>query len=146
MKAGRNTKLTPDLQKEICKNISSGLSNVDACKISNINETTFYDWLSRGDTGEKPYAKFVEAVEIALLKFKRFHIGQIVIAGKSKWQANAWILERKYPKEFGRTIEHSGKVDLPSKRKRLEVVILDPKKQEDDKIEPEKQSHDPKMG
>ena len=43
--------------------------------------------------------------------FKAWNIQQIMAAGtKGNWQANAWLLERKYPDEFGRREKQEVKI------------------------------------
>jgi len=107
--SGRPTKLTPELQKEICTYIENGSSFIDACTLCNISEGIFYEWKKHGrEAIEKGisnrYSDFLESLKKAEAKFKVYHIQRITLAAKSSqhWTASAWILERKYNSEFGR--------------------------------------------
>lgn len=103
---GRKTKYTPETVNEICKAIREGSTQNDAACLAGITTTTFHEWINT-----KP--EFSEAVEKAHADFKRANVAAIRAAGvrpqkdgtlKGQWQANAWLLERKYPDEFGQRI------------------------------------------
>lgn len=117
--AGRNTILTSELQKRICENLMLGLSQQDAVTLAGVSESAFYEWLQRGrneaerlrrSARAKPRAReavfveFAEAVKKAVAQSKRVLLGRIVDAGKTTWQADAWLLERRYPREFGQRV------------------------------------------
>jgi len=116
---GRLSKLTPELQKEICGYISVGNTFERSCILANIAEKTFYIWKSKGrESKNGKYVQFLQAVKKAEEEFKRHHIANIAKASdKGIWQASAWLLERKYPEEFGRR----EKIDVHSER--LEEAI-----------------------
>ncbi len=126
-RTGPRTKCTPELIEEIATRIAyQGSSYMDACKLAGIHEATFYDWLRRGrverarlhklgvevkgDGADKalpeelPYLTFFEMVEKAVPARKALLVGRIAEAGKDprNWTANAWLLERMHPDEFGR--------------------------------------------
>ena len=105
--AGRPTKYTPEAVKIITDAIKEGLSFRDSCAMAGISEDTFADW-------RKDKADFSEAVEKAVAEFKKQNLIAIRAAGLKKlkdgslsgsWQANAWLLERRFPQEFGRTVQ-----------------------------------------
>ena len=108
--SGRKTLLTEELIKELCKAKESGLSNLACCDYVGINETTLYEYLNRGEADAKMgeetiYAKFSKEFKKSISKFKAYHINLIQQASKKgSWQGSAWLLERAYPKEFGRNI------------------------------------------
>lgn len=54
--------------------------------------------------GTELHDKLVESLKKAEAQFKAVHVNNIIQAGKEKrhWQASAWLLERKYPKEYGK--------------------------------------------
>ena len=91
----RKTKLTDELSKKICAFIASGATNEDACKLTGIGESSFYDWIKR-------FPEFSEAVKKASVDFKRAHI--LKIAMDESWQSSAWLLERRFPEEYGKRI------------------------------------------
>lgn len=63
--AGRRTKLTDPVQKQIVKLLKAGVTVTDACAHVGISTSTFYDWLGRGEAGEAPFAEFSSAVSRA---------------------------------------------------------------------------------
>ena len=140
---GRPSKLTPEVQKEICGHISRGLTYQDAARLSGVGRSTFMKWKADGETQESgPCRDLLDAVKDADSEFKKTHLNVIIKAattpsivtkkhvvkkgGKvvleeiteeirdSTWQASGWLLERKFPEEFGKRIEHAGKIDGPA--------------------------------
>lgn len=102
--AGRPSKLTEELQKEICTYIEQGNTYDRACRLAGISDSIFYDWKAKGEKDKSgKYSEFSEAVKKAGDVFKAWNIAIIMKAAQdSTWQAAAWLLERKYPEEFGR--------------------------------------------
>ena len=115
---GRPSKLTPELQKEICDYIGvDGLMDKDACLLAGISTASFCLWKKKGSEEGAPevYSEFLEAIKEAEAGFKQKRLKNIRVAGdEGDWKANAWLLERKYPEQFGRRIEHAGKIDGPA--------------------------------
>ena len=111
-KAGRKCKLTPELQSKICKYIEDGNYAIHACQAVGIDESTFYDWLKRGDIDvtdgkDTIFSQFVQSIKEAAAKAILKHVANIaLVAEAGEWTASAWFLERKYPDLFGkRTVE-----------------------------------------
>lgn len=100
-KTGRGTKLTPEVAGEICSGIAAGLSDGDACLRAGISGQSLLNWKKRGAEGEEPYAAFVADLHEAEIQFKLHHLKNISVRAKRNWQASAWLLERKFPQEFG---------------------------------------------
>ena len=133
----RPTKLTPKLQAEICGYIENGNTFTRAFCLAGIGEKTFYQWKAQGETDiengkDTIHSQFAQAIKKAEEKFKAWNIQQIMNAGKQSnhWQACAWLLERKYPDEFGRKerVEHSGTIvkakETPEERaKRIKELL-----------------------
>ena len=111
--AGRPSKLTEELQAEICKYIEQGNTYDRACRLTGISDSIFYLWKAEGEKSESgKYFEFLEAVKKAADLFKAWNIGVIMKAAQENtWQAAAWLLERKYPEEFGRRDRFSITVD-----------------------------------
>lgn len=105
-------KLNKELIKELCKYISNGLSQKDSCCLCDIDESTFYIWKKKAEGQTKGlYFEFIQSLKKATARHKAWHISNIRKASEKNWTASAWILERKYFKEFGRkqALEHMGK-------------------------------------
>ena len=109
MPAGRPTKYTPETVKKIVDAIRVGATFRLACDYAGITEETFSQW-------RKKYSEFSDAIKEAegqgvvgwLAKIEK-------AANEGVWQAAAWKLERRYPKEYGRQVvetEHSGAVTI----------------------------------
>ena len=101
--------------------LSIGVSNKSCAEAVGIPETTFYAWM------KKP--KFSQRVK------KAKALGQVkslkCIESDSSWQSKAWMLERIWPKEFGKKIlEVSGPDGGPieTANRNLEITKdMDPK-------------------
>lgn len=98
--------------KEFCGYIENGITQRDAALMCGISEACLYKWLGRGkqeielgiDAEDSIYVELVESLKRSEPKFKAYHIQQIHKASRDlkQWQASAWLLERKYPREFGK--------------------------------------------
>lgn len=99
-----------------------------ACDLAGIHRTTFYRWLRRGSRliveakrradrygrphedvweliepqDERGIAVFADRVRKALAQAQITHIALIRKAASKHWQAAAWMLERRYPEQWGR--------------------------------------------
>lgn len=121
----RPTKLTPETQEKIITAIEQGATYELAAQYGGVSYDTFNNWMNRAraettrlenprtkeDVDEAPYVQFFNAVKEAegraavkwLIKIEK-------AASDGNWQAAAWKLERRYPKEYGRTV-HEHKID-----------------------------------
>jgi hypothetical protein len=62
-------------------------------------------WRVKGRQGIEPYAGFVAAVEKAEAAGVEERLSRIRKAAKAgAWQADAWLLERRYAQAYGRTV------------------------------------------
>ena len=100
-------KLTPDVQKRICDAIAIGATYDLAAKYGGVTYETLNQW-------RKTKPQFSEAVKEAEGRAAVGWLAKIEqAANQGHWQAAAWKLERRYPQEYGRTVqnvEHSGTV------------------------------------
>lgn len=130
-KGGRPTKLTPELQEEICKAIRAGNYIETAAAFAGISKNTLYEWMKRGarekerlaknprakvKKSEAPFVEFSDAVEKALAAAEVRDVMLIGKAAETQWQAAAWRLERKFPERWGRKerLEVAAEVDISS--------------------------------
>ena len=112
--AGRKSKLNREVLDEILTYKENGLTDKDICDIVGIEQATFYGWLKEAETGidrnnpGRPAKNLELKIELsqglkkARAAFKAYHIQNINNAARKEWTASAWMLERFYPKEFGR--------------------------------------------
>lgn len=109
----RKTKLNQKTIDLICDGVRSGLPKKRAAERAGIHESTLYDWVNRAEEG-RLFAKFSKSLKKAESDLMAYHLDRIKAASDDgTWQASAWILERRFQKEFGRRqeIDHSGKID-----------------------------------
>lgn len=114
---GKPSKYTPERVKAILQAIEVGAPYRHAAAAAGIDEDTFTNW-------KKRHAEFSDAVKEAEAKAITGRLARIRLAEPDHWQAAAWWLERKYPQEFGKTVQENqitGKDGAPFVFK-LEVV------------------------
>jgi hypothetical protein len=120
---GRNTKLTPETQKRITDAIRVGATYELAAQYGGIAYNTFNEWMKAGAAAPSgKHREFYEAVKIAEGETAVRWLAVIDKAAVEQWQAAAWKLERRYPRDYGRQVhEVTGKDggDLP-------VIVLAP--------------------
>lgn len=86
-------KQTPETIKIILEAIADGLTQRDASRLAGISEDTLCLWKrNNSDLSEQMRQKEVE--------YKRKLLKTIEKAADKSWNAAAWLLERKYKKEF----------------------------------------------
>lgn len=106
---GRKTVRTPENQAKLVQAIKMGSTHKLACQYAGMDESTFYRWM-QDDSEFRNSIKEAEgagAVELLMLIKRQAHEGS--------WQAGAWILERRYPEQYGRRavdVKHSGNVGI----------------------------------
>lgn len=102
-KGGMRAKLTPELIDAMCGLKADGLSNKDICKAVGISEGTLYRWLSNPST--KLHRELGERLKKEDARYKQTMLNTIrdaALAKNGQWTAAAWLLERKFPDEYGR--------------------------------------------
>lgn len=137
-------KLNDERKKTICDSIILGMPYTQACAIADVTYTTFRVWINRGEDemervmntprttirkSEKKYVDLVNEVEHAKSKCMQNHLAMITKASKDgTWQASAWMLERRYPGDFGRKDrletkqEIHGSVDVSNKQQLIDRI------------------------
>lgn len=97
-------KQTPEIFNGLLKSISKRIPYAIAAYANGIHEDTLYEWIKRGkkDIGENldtPLAKFVLSLHKIEQKRISGHLSKIR-NNVERWQADAWILERKWWKYY----------------------------------------------
>lgn len=96
---GRKGKYTPDVIKRIVDAVRLGCPYKLAAQYGGISHETFYDWI-------KNKSDFSDQIKNAEAEAVMTRIANIRLAAKNgAWQADAWLLERRHPEEFGRHIQ-----------------------------------------
>ena len=99
----RRPKLTQEMVDEAIRLKADGLSNGDIICALGIHESTFYRWI--GDPKNRLQRALSEGLKKEESAFKRTLLTTIrsaALARNQYWTAAAWLLERKYPDEFGK--------------------------------------------
>jgi hypothetical protein len=96
MKRGRRTRLTPQLQRKICKLLERGHTVGTACGALGLPDRSFHRYCARNAT-------FLAETQRARAK-GRVRIVDSILNDRD-WRGKAWYLERTAPDEFGRVAE-----------------------------------------
>ncbi len=101
---GRPTKFTPERCASIIDAISHRIPYEMAAEANGISLDTLYEWLKIGrnhnrENIESEYSVFSEALKKSEMQTVRKHCDMIA-AKPERWQADAWILERRWHKHF----------------------------------------------
>lgn len=102
---GRPSKFTPERRAAIVDAIRHRIPYEYAAEANGICEETLYEWLRiarahrlEGITSD--YTQFSEDLKRAEMQRIREHT-DIISARPERWQADAWLLERRWYKHFG---------------------------------------------
>ena len=114
--AGRPTKLTPEVQDLIVDGINAGLTFGLTCARAGVNPATFYRWLEKGETAKSGvYSEFCDTVSRAKADSAMRLVSQITLQAPTDWRAAAFLLERRFPDDYGKRSEITGKDGGPVK-------------------------------
>ena len=102
---GRPTKFTPERCADIISAISRRAPYQLAAEANGISERTLFYWLEEGVRDleanvDSEYAAFLQSIKRAEMQKVMEHTDMIA-AKPERWQADAWLLERRWPKHFG---------------------------------------------
>lgn len=102
---GRPSKFTPERRAAIIDAISHRIPYEYAAEANGICEATLHDWLNtakihRLEGTDSDYTRFSEDIKRAEMQRIREH-SDIISARPERWQADAWMLERRWHKHFG---------------------------------------------
>lgn len=102
---GRPTKCTRARIKRIVEGLEMGMTHALAAQYAGIGETTFYQWMYKGENGGTAiYREFREAVKAAEVANVAKCLQAIESHALKDWKAMAWLLERRHPQAFGRAV------------------------------------------
>lgn len=102
---GRPSKFTPERRADIITAISRRAPYQLAAEANGISERTLFYWMETGanhlDEGiDSDYAEFLQSIKRAEMQKVMEHTDMIA-AKPERWQADAWLLERRWHKFFG---------------------------------------------
>jgi transposase len=132
---GRKSKLK-EVREELLKYIALGVPNEHACHAVGINEHTLYNWINRGKEAQRKtnhYFQFLQDYKKAKSKSVVRNVAVIEKYAKEKdWKAAAWLLERRYPDQFGKREYRTSDVKLSGYDVLRELVRDDDESGSDD--------------
>lgn len=103
-KVGRPSVFTEPIKKVLLESVQAGQSFAQACRRARIDPSTLSHWAAEVDEiGEKSkYFQFINDLMQAEATGQLALILTVKSATKADWKAAAWLLERKWPDEYGR--------------------------------------------
>lgn len=105
---GAPCKLNDEVTKKLINALNLGATYTLACNYAGISFDTFRKWMRHGleeETGK--YRTFYDIVKKAQGDAAVMWLAKIEKAASKSWQAAAWKLERRYPKDYGRSIKEN---------------------------------------
>jgi len=81
-------------REDLLDNLRSGMSIVAACALSSVSRSSYYSWI-------KQDPEWAEEAEAAIRFGEAVLVSRISQAGVDDWRAAAWLLERRFPNEWG---------------------------------------------
>ncbi len=85
--------MTPERVTIILEALGNGMTQRDASMLAGISEDTLCGW-------KRTNSEFSEQMGQKVIEYKQKLIQKIEKAGEKDWKATAWILERKFKKDF----------------------------------------------
>lgn len=94
-------KCTQDAIQRAIKLKSNGVSDKDIAAALCVNPSTFSRWVNHPKS--KAQNQLSQQLKKAEADYKSFLLNTIAKSAQTRdWKAAAWLLERKYPQEYGR--------------------------------------------
>ena len=97
---GKPRKLSVAVEEQICASLEIGMPEKFAAEEARVPERTFHYWCQQGRDGIEPYASFLTEVERARALGVK-HLLTRVLKGEKGSAGAQWVLERRFPHEFG---------------------------------------------
>ena len=100
----RPSKLTDDVQATLIKALEGGNTRASAAASAGISASTLHRWMRRGETDTTgPFRELWYAIKRAEAVCQIRCLDLIAAAAaEGRWQAAAWILERRWPESWSR--------------------------------------------
>ena len=127
--------MTPDVQETIVDGINAGLTFGMSCARAGVNPATFYRWLEKGETAKSgAFREFCDTVSRAKADSALRLVSQITLQAPTDWRAAAFMLERRFPDDYGKRTEVTGKDGGPVKVEAKTQHIFQPTQEVWDEI------------
>ena len=123
----RPTKLTPEIQLKIGDGISLGLTYALAANSAGISYQTFNSWYQKGRTEKAgKYFDFNRYIQKCNADAARALLERLNVAAKAgDTRICMFILERRFPEEFGRRVYRKTNVVSENLNQNVELIVND---------------------
>jgi transposase len=123
----RPSKLTPNITKRIGENIALGLPYSLAAEAAGIAYQTFNDWMNKGKTEKSgKYYQFYIFIQKCNADAAKKCLERLnEAAGAGNCQVCMWILERRFPENFGRHEYRKMNLVSENKNENVEIIVKD---------------------
>jgi hypothetical protein len=121
----RPSKLTPELQKRIGDGISLGLTYALASESAGVTYKTFNLWMQQGKNSTSgKYFEFARYIQKCNADAAKALLERINLAAKAgDTRICLWILERRFPDEFGRRVYRKTNVVSENISANIEITV-----------------------
>lgn len=126
-RGGRPPKLTPEVAEKILLFLKLGNSQKAAAQAAGVSESALQKWLAQGEReGTGRFFQFLQDVRRAQAEWQSAMVKTIQQAalgkdGKGlKWQAAAWLLERRDPKNWAQRTPAEGAAEELAAQQQVE--------------------------
>ncbi|GHG91446.1 hypothetical protein [Comamonas sp. JC664] len=124
----RPSKLTSELQAEICGHLERGLFRRAVAGLVGINEQTLSRWFHRGANEQRGlYRDFHLAVSAAEARFMQSATDMLMAAASHNPKHVQWLLSRRFPELYGRkdNVEAHAPEDKAAEERALRELLMD---------------------
>jgi hypothetical protein len=83
----------------ICADLELGVPEKYAAEANGVDESTFHEWIKKGDQGRAPYAAFCRTVSRSRARMVINLLARALAGGPGSRQA-MWLLQRRRPDDF----------------------------------------------
>jgi len=95
-----------EIRAKLLEGISIGMPYEYAAARAGVSKETFYRWAKSDDPRDEEFMIEVFGANAEMI----FKALTCISKGEQGWQANAWKLERRFPKKFGRGVDRAAMI------------------------------------
>jgi hypothetical protein len=124
----RPTKLTAEVQQQICEHLKAGLFRRAAAGLVGVDEQTVSRWYHRGASEQRGlYREFYVAVNRAEAEFMQGATETLQAAATTNPKHVQWLLSRRFPELYGRrdNVDAKSPEDQAADTAALRELLLD---------------------
>ena len=123
----RPSKLTSEIQQKIGENVSLGLTYSLAASAAGVTYQSFNQWMSKGKTEKSgKYYQFYKCIQKCNADAAKVLLERLNDAAKAgDTRICTWILERRFPEDFGRREYRKMNVISENLNQNVELIVND---------------------